>query len=301
MITVVCCVYNMEKYMDKCIQSLINQTFSDWELILVDDGSVDESGKKCDEWGQKDDRIRVIHKGNGGLSSARNCGIENAKGEYIIFPDPDDYVEADYLEKLLKIREDNNADLSICGHFCSSMIMNRNGKLQVMDKRTALKILLNPDYYCGYAWNKLYSVKVIRDNRLLFDTELGAVQDLHFNVRYIRLCERIAYDPVALYHYSLDTGGVSTIKTTLTPRKMSAVLTYKKIAGLFEGIDSELEDVAYSSLCKVCLDYIIVYYTHRMKSKEILDILRENAVKYRKEFLHCETYARHYRRCASLV
>lgn len=93
-ISVIVPVYNVEKYLSRCIDSIISQTFSDFELILVDDGSTDSSGKICDEYGKKDGRVKVIHKRNGGLSSARNCGLENAKGNYICFVDSDDWISS---------------------------------------------------------------------------------------------------------------------------------------------------------------------------------------------------------------
>ena len=104
MISVVVSVYNMEKYLDRCINSLLKQTYKAYEIILVDDGSTDTSPSLCDEWGKKETSIRVFHKPNGGLSSARNYGIDHALGDLIIFPDPDDWVDTGYLQKLISIK-----------------------------------------------------------------------------------------------------------------------------------------------------------------------------------------------------
>ena len=103
MISVIVPIYNVEKYLIKCIESIINQTYKDLEIILVDDGSTDSSGKICDEFATKDNRIKVIHKKNGGLSSARNIGLDICKGNYISFIDSDDYIELDMYEKMIKI------------------------------------------------------------------------------------------------------------------------------------------------------------------------------------------------------
>ena len=223
MITVVVSIYKVEKYLNKCIESLLNQTYKDFEIILVDDGSPDKCPKMCDDWETRDSRIRVFHKENGGVSSARNCGIENAKGEFIIFPDPDDWVEPDYLERILALREEFNADLSICGHYIGKNINNKKAALSVLTTEEALEQLMMPRLFCGYVWNKLYSMKIINNNNLRFDTELGMVQDLHFNVRYFQFCEKIVYDPKPLYHYVIDRGGVTSRYTTLTPRKISGL------------------------------------------------------------------------------
>lgn len=114
-LSVVIPVYNVEKYLDKCVESIVNQTFKDLEIILVDDGSTDESGKMCDEWTEKDTRIKAIHKINGGLSSARNAGIKQAKGEYISFIDSDDFVELDMYATMIEALDRTGKDIASCG------------------------------------------------------------------------------------------------------------------------------------------------------------------------------------------
>ena len=116
LISVIVPIYKVEKYLNKCVKSIINQTYKNLEIILVDDGSPDNCGKICDKLAERDDRIRIIHKKNGGLSSARNAGIEIANGEYIGFVDSDDYIDNDMFETLYNNIKDNNADLSIIGY-----------------------------------------------------------------------------------------------------------------------------------------------------------------------------------------
>ena len=114
-ISIIVPVYKVEKYLKKCVDSILAQTFTDFELILVDDGSPDDSGKICEEYAEKDARVRVLHKENGGLSSARNAGIEVAKGKYLGFIDSDDYIAEDMYELLYNTIIKEDADLSICG------------------------------------------------------------------------------------------------------------------------------------------------------------------------------------------
>ena len=114
-ISVIIPVYKVEQFLGDCIKSILSQTFSNYEIILVDDGSPDNSGKLCDEFAAGDSRIKVVHKENGGVSSARNKGIEIAEGEWICFVDSDDWVEPDYLEVMFKTAIENNADVSVCG------------------------------------------------------------------------------------------------------------------------------------------------------------------------------------------
>lgn len=123
-VTIVVPVYNTEKYLDECIKSIVNQTYENIEVILIDDGSKDNSPKICDKWAQKDSRIQVIHKMNEGAGIARNTGISNASGEYICFFDSDDYIEPYTIEKSLNALLENNADIVLFG-FCD---ITANGK-----------------------------------------------------------------------------------------------------------------------------------------------------------------------------
>ena len=114
LISVIVPVYNVEEYLTQCIESIINQTYTNLEIILVDDGSTDQSGKICDEYAIKDDRIQVIHKENRGVGSARNVGLDTSKGEYVSFVDSDDYVDKNYIKILLKQMLEHNVQVSIC-------------------------------------------------------------------------------------------------------------------------------------------------------------------------------------------
>lgn len=278
MITVVVSVYNTGKYLPKAMDCLLRQTYRDYEIIIVDDGSTDGSQDVCDREAQGRDNVRVFHKPNGGLSSARNFGIDHAKGDYIIFPDPDDWVELNYLEKLVAIREETGADLSICGHFDEMdslvRIWNQGAKPCVMPASEAMEVLMTPSAFCGYAWNKLYDLRIIRANNLRFDTDLGMVQDLHFAVRYFRCIATVAYDPTPLYHYNHDSGGVTASYTPLTPRKLSGLLTYEKIAAMTEEDYPAVAAVARSTLCHTALQYIYIYYRTHMKDDAVLRRLR---------------------------
>ena len=115
MISVIVPVYNVAAYLDRCVKSIVNQTYADLEIILVDDGSPDQCGTMCDNWAMKDKRIKVVHKENGGLSDARNAGIEVASGDYIGFVDSDDWIEPDMYQDLLEAVEREGAELAVTG------------------------------------------------------------------------------------------------------------------------------------------------------------------------------------------
>ncbi len=305
LITVVLSVYNTGKYLHKAMDSLLNQSFKDYEIIIVDDGSTDGSSETCEKEAENRPGVRVFHKKNGGLSSARNYGIEHAEGQFIIFPDPDDWVEPDYLEKLVDIRKRNGAELSICGHYDEmdgkTRIWNKGASPCVLDNSKAMEILMKPSAFCGYAWNKLYDLDVIRKNGLRFDTELGMVQDLHFAVRYFQHIRTVAYDPVPLYHYNHDSGGVTASYSPLTPRKISGLLTYKKIGEMTEKNYPRVAELAYSSLCNMCLQDIYIYHRSGMKDEDVLNTLKETFLKYKKYYAKSTEYRRSNKMFMNLV
>lgn len=168
LISVIIPVYNVEKYLNKSIESVIKQTYKELEIILVDDGSTDSSGKICDEFAQKDDRIKVIHKKNGGLSDARNAGISEAKGKYLGFIDSDDYIDKNFYEILYNVLKKYNSDISICKHRETYTDYEENTskleiKEQVFNTEQALKELLLFGEVNNYAWNKLYKKELFNE------------------------------------------------------------------------------------------------------------------------------------------
>ena len=295
MVTVVVPVYNMKELLPKCLSALLNQSYDNYEILIIDDGSTDGSSVICDEYAQKESKIKVIHKENGGLSSARNCGIENATGDFIIFPDPDDWVERNYLEQLVKLANEYHTDLEICGHYVDdakkSIVHNTLGKIKVIDKKDALCLLMRPDAFCGFAWNKLYHLEIIKKNNLRFDTELGMAQDLHFAFRYIRCCESVVYDPTPTYHYFQHVGGVTNAKSPLTKRKISGLRTYEKIAELAKEEYPQVRNLALSTIFNMSMHFIYIYFYSKMKDKALLKKLKENLKIYKPNFFSDDRYS----------
>ena len=295
LITLVVPVYNMGNLLPKAIDCLLKQTYTNYEILIIDDGSSDESGAICDDVAKKDKRIRVIHKENGGVSSARNCGIENASGDFIIFPDPDDWAESDYLQQLVDLHVEFDSDLEVGGHFVDygnkTIVHNEKGKKCLFEKEDALNILMSSKGFCGFAWNKLYHLDIINHNKLRFDTELGMAQDLHFAFRYMCACKTIAYNPKPTYHYYQHVGGVTNIKSPLTARKISGLKTYEKIAELSSERYPKIKDQAYSTIFNMSMHFIYVYYSTKMKDQDLLTILKKNLKAYKKFFFKDKRYS----------
>ncbi|MGJ0706244.1 glycosyltransferase family 2 protein, partial [Enterococcus avium] len=167
-ISIIVPVYDVEKYLKKCVDSILNQTFKDFELILVDDGSPDNSGAICDQYAEKDSRVRVIHKENGGLSDARNAGIEVARGKYLGFVDSDDFVNEDMYKQLYTSIIENNADLSICGIFDlyeGKTPIKKTEKKLLLNRNEAMIMIFHGNEISVHAYNKLYKKEIFESLR----------------------------------------------------------------------------------------------------------------------------------------
>lgn len=200
-ISVIVPVYKAEVYLHRCVDSLLAQTFPDFEILLVDDGSPDRSGEICDEYARKDKRVRVFHKENGGVSSARQCGMDNARGEYTIHADPDDWVEADMLEELYKKAREEDADMVICDYYEEKKGKTIYVKQQPssLDHETVLRELFQQLH--GSCWNKLVKRVCYKEFRVKFPLELSYCEDLFVNSCLVLHNIKIAYLPKAFYHY----------------------------------------------------------------------------------------------------
>lgn len=212
LISVIVPVYNVEKYIEKCLESIINQTYRNIEIILVDDGSTDNSGKICDDYAKKYSNITVIHKLNGGLSDARNAGMKIAKGEFICFFDSDDWVEIDILEKAYNKLYENKSDVVIWGFSKDFVDDNENTYKNILSipfncninkEELNYQKLLNDEIQAiiGYAWNKLYKTKFIREYNMQFSKGISLVEDIIFNAYYLSIIKKISFLPYSGTHY----------------------------------------------------------------------------------------------------
>ena len=246
LISIIVPIYNMEKYIGKCIESVLSQTYQEFELILIDDGSKDKSLLICKEYAAKDKRIHVMTKQNGGVSSARNMGLSICNGSWIMFIDPDDYVEQSMLESLLSETDENTDIVSCCcqsekNHvrekvsffdndilFDDDMYKNDKfmlaGKYLISSKKSLYLELLDSNYdiknhgkkkrvtAIGVPWGKLYRTSVLKKEGILFDPDLTRMQDNIFNMFVFEKARRIKYIDDPLYIY--NTEHIAGTKTT---------------------------------------------------------------------------------------
>ncbi|MFC4710612.1 glycosyltransferase family 2 protein [Enterococcus eurekensis] len=200
-ISVVVPVYNVQEYLVKCLESIVNQTYSELEIILINDGSTDDSGRICDDYAAMDKRIKVIHQENGGLSAARNTGIKIATSEWITFIDSDDYVAEDYIEYLICLALNNDADVSIGTYTYvtkSKEIDKGTGEVSIMDNKTAIRRMLLDQGFDMGAWAKMYKTTFFDDNLY----PVGKLYEDSFTTyRVVSKAQKVAFGSKSIYYY----------------------------------------------------------------------------------------------------
>lgn len=219
-ISIIVPIYKAEAYLHKCIDSILSQTFTDYEIILIDDGSPDNSGQICDNYANKDSRIKVIHKKNGGVSKARQSGLDNARGEYLIHVDPDDWIETTMLEELYSKAIETDADMVFCDYY------ENQGETQkyVTQKPTketpecVLEGLLMQQLH-GSCCNKLIKRVCFNKYNICFPNNFNLGEDLYVNAILCSKIQNIKYLPKAFYHYD-QTVNVNSYTTSNSREKL---------------------------------------------------------------------------------
>lgn len=213
-VSVIVPVYNAEKYLKECVDSIVNQTYNNFEVILINDGSIDNSKNICEEYEKKYENIKVLNIENHGVSYSRNLGIEQSNGEYIIFIDSDDYIKENMIEELIKIQEEHEDEFLIYNY---SKVYNEieKNKCNVPDKSISKKELLDKFfvYYNNLIinppWNKMYKSKIIKDNNIRFNINFKIGEDLLFNLEYFKYCDKIKILDDSYYYYRINPSSVT--------------------------------------------------------------------------------------------
>ena len=210
-ITIIIPIYNVEQYLPQCLKSVINQTYQNLEIILVDDGSTDACPQICEEFALKDNRIKLIHKKNGGLSDARNAGLKRATGDFISFIDSDDFVAVDFCEKLLKALLENTADVAECDFLAfdndqdlEKFSTDTKEKIEVFETEAAVELLMK-EYFKQTVWNKLYRREVLGH----FEFPVGKInEDEFWTYKVFGNAKKIVKIPDVLYFYRQQEGSI---------------------------------------------------------------------------------------------
>lgn len=296
-ISVIVPVYNAEKYIRRCVDSIIAQTFTDFELLLIDDGSTDRSGKICDEYAENDKRVRVFHKENGGVSSARNIGLDNAEGHLICFCDSDDWVSKEWLQYFIT---EKDFDIIIQGYAYEKTCDNKvyYSKLSnLAGNKNDLDIMLMNCFSAnnlGYLWCRAFKHSIIKKYSIRFNNEYILKEDECFIFHFLQYVDTFQMSDVCCYHYYYDTN------VRIKYRKADPVLCGKCEYEILILLNSYSDTKLYKSILTRQISSIIYFiieaYTKKYTIKEVetlLDLIRpffyyvdvNNLPLYRKYFL----------------
>ncbi|MCI6652050.1 MAG: glycosyltransferase [Ruminococcus sp.] len=261
LVSIIVPVYNVSEYLDRCIESIVNQTYRDIEVVLIDDGSTDNCPQMCDEWAEKDSRIRVIHKSNAGVSVARNLGIQKATGEYITFVDSDDYVYPEYCSKLVQLMETEKADLTHCR--C------------VWEEKNMKPV---PDFYnitsknfsdCGCSWTvwcNMFKTDIIRKNDLKFREDIASGEDTLFVLEYFVVSEKAVGTSEKLYFY--EQGSLGLLRQDYSERRHSVLTAMELCAEISKDIDSMLYEDYMISLASKAMELFFLLNSSQINKKK---------------------------------
>jgi len=253
LISVIVPVYNVEQYLDRCVESIVNQTYKNLEIILVDDGSTDSSGTKCDEWSKKDSRIRVIHKENGGQSSARNVGLSIATGSLIGFVDSDDYIDESMYESMHRTISDYECEIAECAmlifydknEFCSII---GSGETIVLDSKEAIKDNILEKHLTSTVPNMLVKSEIAKN--IQFD-EGKINEDILWPYRVITSSNKVAYIDKTFYFYLQRHG--STMNSEYSEKRFDALDALESRAELVRNAYPEYLHIATRAYMGACM------------------------------------------------
>ena len=279
MVSIIVPIYNAEKYLNKCIDSILEQTYSEIEIILVDDGSKDGSGIICDQYAQKDTRVVVLHKQNGGVSSARNAGMKIAQGEYIAFVDSDDWVHREYIA-LLVAGLNSGVELAICA-------MKETGERETieetvlkpeyvqLDREACFREMLYSTKIGGFLWNKIFRKELIMQP---LNEEIHYSEDFVFCAQYMEKINKAVVIDVPLYYYWQNENGATSSHGAYNDRIFSLLTAEKLLREIYIKNLPEETDRITANLLKVALNLRARYKYRKVKDEdqyaELLSIIK---------------------------
>ena len=264
LVSVIVPIYNVEKYLDRCVKSIIEQTYKHLEIILVDDGSPDNCPKMCDEWAKKDSRIVVLHKTNGGLSSARNAGIKIAKGTYLSFVDSDDYIKNDMIESMVTTMYNYSSDLSCCGRY----IVHDNGKIENKFIGNQIQLLSSQEATCAMfdgtivgepAWDKVYK-KELFDDICFPEGEIN--EDIGIMPLIFNKANNIVHIPEAYYYYCKN--GASITRSGYSNKKSIVLKHLDQIENIVLDLYPNIINNFYAFKAKYSLSMLYLILENRI-------------------------------------
>lgn len=282
LISVIVPVYNVKQYLQRCVDSILEQSYQTFELILVDDGSTDGSSELCDECATKDPRVKVIHKENAGVSAARNDGMDLAQGTYLAFIDGDDWIEADYLKKLVQAIVENDADEAAGGFKYAYEAGNSKqspicDQLEILSNREALDQAMDPVRpWVGFAWGKLVKSSNIKDNSVKYDPGISICEDSLFNYTALQYVKKVVKIPDVLYNYYIrDTSATRTASSNYKKLR-SKIDAFTKAAEIAENIivGGQFQTRVNNALFDAIISYLAAMFSSKVYDKNTIQDMK---------------------------
>ena len=269
LISVIVPVYNVAQFLDDCLTSIINQSYKDIEIILVDDGSTDKSGEICDTFAAQDGRIRVIHKKNGGLSSARNVGLGVAKGNFVVFVDSDDYLNHEMITKLYDAVMSTKAEIACCDYTSLEFNNDSHSEIEVLNRKDAISTLFDDYGFQCFAWNKIYQRSLFENIRY---PEGKLFEDIATTYQLLKKVDRVAYVKDKLYYYRQRTNSITKTKFNKKNKDLIDAIDFVYTDSMQCGLISERLKVGYLGYY---LSYIQKGFTAKADVENEYKVLRE--------------------------
>ena len=294
-ISVIVPVYNVEKYLRCCVDSILAQTFTDIEVLLVDDGSTDGSGAICDEYAQKDSRVRVFHKANGGVSSARNLGLDEAAGKYFLLCDSDDVIHPQLLSMAVSEIEQNELDCLIYGYSCVDeeitfeevrKEIRKKETVELMNREQVLREILRGQRFRMLACNKLYRAELWESIRYPVGRKYG--DDTSVTYRLMDLCQKVGYVETPYYYYRMRAG--SALQSTVSMERLQLFLSYSELLAYYHDMCPQLTGEAHYAYVVRMFDFFAIVNKSEIADKKkcaLYDGLRKISVPFWRELCFC--------------
>lgn len=275
-VSIIVPIYNSEMYLSRCIDSIISQTFNNFECILIDDGSTDTSPFICDRYSESDDRIVVIHQENSGLSVTRNRGMEIARAKYVCHVDSDDYIQKNMCEILVDAANRSDADVVCCGYTENNKVRPLCDEDFIFVNRDIIEIVhyLEMRQAFGVVWNKLYKKSILDTYSIRFPHGIKFGEDMIFNLQYFTHIKTAYISPDHIYNYLHDN------KSSLAKEKVTLAecdFRFRNITSLFAQVDINAKSLFYSELLakdfKYTLALLLRLYSDKKRTKERQDVI----------------------------
>lgn len=269
-VSVIVPMYNVDKYIEECLDSLLQQSYNNYEIILINDGSTDKTLEKCKKY--ENGKIRIINQSNQGVSIARNNGLMESRGEYILFVDADDVCSKKYIEKLVEaLEQENNIDMAICNYTKIIEILD-NEKLAdnnvIIPSKNLLNEMIQNELKEGYLWNKIFKRSIIENNNIKFENNISVWEDLYFVLEYLLKANKVIRIKDILYYYRTREGSAINRKESLKGLKHKLKILELILKNICKYEDKSSNNVIKKLYITILLKILLIEYKEKIETKD---------------------------------